>query len=80
MNLAGERLREPDNPSLTADARAALRAQVAADLTHKGQYETAREALGEFWREWASARTRRAKREDGRRSALAGGRAVGLDR
>jgi tetratricopeptide (TPR) repeat protein len=50
MTLADERLRELDNPSLTADERALLRAQVAADLIHKGQYEAAREALGELWR------------------------------
>jgi len=50
MNLADERLKELDNPSLTADERAALRARVAADLIHKGRYETAREALGELWR------------------------------
>jgi len=51
MNLADERLRELDNPSLSADERATLRAQVAADLIHKGQYEAAREALGELWRD-----------------------------
>lgn len=50
MNLTDERLRELDNPALTADERAALRAQVAADLIHKGQYEAAREALGDLWR------------------------------
>ena len=50
MTLADERLRELDNPSLTADESALLRSQVAADLIHKGQYEAAREALGEFWR------------------------------
>lgn len=50
MNLADERLRELDNPALTVDERALLRAQVAADLIHKGQYEAAREALGELWR------------------------------
>ena len=50
MTLADERLKELDNPALTADERAALRAQVAADLIHKGQYEAAREALGELWR------------------------------
>jgi tetratricopeptide (TPR) repeat protein len=50
MNLADERLGELDNPSLTADERALLRSQVAADLIHKGQYEAAREALGELWR------------------------------
>jgi tetratricopeptide (TPR) repeat protein len=50
MTLADERLKELDNPALTADERAALRAQVAADLIHRGQYEAAREALGELWR------------------------------
>lgn len=50
MTLADERLRELDNPSLTPNERATLRAQVAADLIHKGRYEDARAALGEFWR------------------------------
>jgi len=50
MNLADDRLRELDSPSLTADERAMLRAEVAADLIHKGQHEGAREALGELWR------------------------------
>jgi tetratricopeptide (TPR) repeat protein len=50
VTLADERLQELDNPSLTADERATLRAQVAADLIHKGRYEDAREALGELWR------------------------------
>jgi tetratricopeptide (TPR) repeat protein len=50
MTLADERLKELDNPSLTADERAELRAQVAADLIHRGQYEDARDALGERWR------------------------------
>ena len=50
MTLADERLKELDNPSLSTDERALLRAQVAADLIHKGRYEDAREALGELWR------------------------------
>jgi tetratricopeptide (TPR) repeat protein len=49
MNLADERLKELDNPSLTTDERAVIRCRVAADLIHKGQYEAAREALGELW-------------------------------
>lgn len=49
MNLADERLKELDNPSLTADERSLLRCRVAADFIHKGQYEAAREALGELW-------------------------------
>jgi tetratricopeptide (TPR) repeat protein len=50
MTLADERLKELDNPSLTADECALLRCRVAADLIHAGQYEAAREALGELWR------------------------------
>src|SRR5687767_12719384 len=50
MTLADERLRELDNPSLTADESTMLRSEVAAALIHKGQYEDAREALGELWR------------------------------
>jgi CheY-like chemotaxis protein len=49
MTLADERLRELDNPSLTEDERIRLRCQIAADLMHAGQYEAAREALGELW-------------------------------
>jgi tetratricopeptide (TPR) repeat protein len=50
MNLADERLKELEDPSLTANERTLLRCKVAADLIHTGQYETAREALGELWR------------------------------
>jgi tetratricopeptide (TPR) repeat protein len=49
MTLADARLKELDNPSLTADERILLRCRVAADFIHKGQYEAAREALGELW-------------------------------
>lgn len=49
MTLADERLKELDNPSLTEDERVLLRCRVAADLIHRGQYEGAREALGEWW-------------------------------
>lgn len=50
MTLADERLRELDNPSLTENERAVLRCRVAADLTHRGQYDAARKALGHLWR------------------------------
>ena len=49
MNLADERLNELDTPFLTDNERVLLRCEVAADLTHKGQYEAACEALGELW-------------------------------
>ncbi len=49
MTLADERLKELDNLLLTEDERVLLRCRVAADLIHRGQYEAAREALGEVW-------------------------------
>jgi tetratricopeptide (TPR) repeat protein len=49
MNLADERLKKLDNPSLSHSERVMLRCTVAADFTHAGQYEAAREALGELW-------------------------------
>jgi tetratricopeptide (TPR) repeat protein len=49
MTLADERLKELDNPSLTDNERILLRCGIAADFIHRGQYEAAREALGELW-------------------------------
>lgn len=49
MTLADERLKELDNPSLTENERTLLCCRVAADLIHKGQYEVARETLGDLW-------------------------------
>lgn len=50
MTLADERLRELDNPSLSDHERTLIRCTVAADFIHRGQYEAAREALGDLWR------------------------------
>ena len=50
MNLTDERLRELDNPALAEHERALLRCRVAADFTHRGQHDAAREALGGLWR------------------------------
>jgi tetratricopeptide (TPR) repeat protein len=50
MNLADECLKELSAPSLSANERARLRCRAAADLIHTGQYEAAREALGDLWR------------------------------
>jgi tetratricopeptide (TPR) repeat protein len=50
MNLADERLNELDNPTLTGNERISLRCDVASDLMLRGQYEAAREVLGELWR------------------------------
>lgn len=47
MKLADNRLRGLD--SLTPDARARVRCEVAAELIHVGQYEGAREALADLW-------------------------------
>src|SRR5215208_1102794 len=49
MTLAEERLSQLHNPSLTREERALLRCRVAAEFIHAGQYEVAREALGELW-------------------------------
>lgn len=49
MNLADERLKELDNPSLTRNERVSLRCRLASEFIHIGQYEAAREALGELW-------------------------------
>ncbi|MDQ3803571.1 MAG: response regulator [Acidobacteriota bacterium] len=49
MNLADARLKQLDNPSLTANERVLLRCRLAAEFIHIGQYEVALEALGELW-------------------------------
>jgi tetratricopeptide (TPR) repeat protein len=49
MNLADARLKELDDPSLTPNERVLLRCRVAAEFIHAGQYEAARDALGELW-------------------------------
>jgi tetratricopeptide (TPR) repeat protein len=49
MNLTDSRLKELDNPSLTKNERVLLRCRFASEFIHIGQYETAREALGELW-------------------------------
>lgn len=49
MNLTDSRLKELDNPSLTHNERVLLRCRLASQFIHAGQYETAREALGELW-------------------------------
>jgi tetratricopeptide (TPR) repeat protein len=49
MNLAETLQRELENPNLTATERILLRCRTAADFIHRGQYEAARDALGELW-------------------------------
>ncbi|HEV2708049.1 MAG TPA: helix-turn-helix domain-containing protein [Pyrinomonadaceae bacterium] len=50
MNLADERLKELDAPSLTANQRIVLRCRLASEFIHTGRYDAAREALGQLWR------------------------------
>lgn len=50
MNLADSQLKQLDNPSLTHNERVLLRCRLASEFIHTGQYESAREALGELWK------------------------------
>lgn len=50
MTLSPSLAEQLQNPSLTPDSRAELRCQAAKELEDIGDYEGAREALGELWR------------------------------
>ncbi|HEX8493008.1 MAG TPA: tetratricopeptide repeat protein [Pyrinomonadaceae bacterium] len=49
MTLRASLLQQLENPALTANQRAELRCQLARELEDAGEYERAREALGELW-------------------------------
>ncbi|PYS94369.1 MAG: hypothetical protein DMF64_01005, partial [Acidobacteria bacterium] len=49
MTLAETLLRQLDDPALSPDKRAQLRCQAAEAFERRGQYEAARDALGELW-------------------------------
>lgn len=49
MSLRASLLRQLDNPALSPDGRAELRCQAARELEEAGDYEAAREAMGELW-------------------------------
>jgi CheY-like chemotaxis protein len=49
MTLAETLLKQLENRALSRDERAQLQCQIAADFEHRGEYESAREALGELW-------------------------------
>ena len=49
MTLAESLLRQLEDQTLSHDERARLRCEIAADFEHRGQYEAARDALGELW-------------------------------
>ena len=48
MESAEEILKQLDSQDLTPDERALRRCQIAADFIHTGQYETARDVLGDL--------------------------------
>jgi CheY-like chemotaxis protein len=50
MNSTKELLRHLTEPSLSSNQRAQLRCQLAAQLEEAGDYEAAREAMGELWK------------------------------
>jgi hypothetical protein len=49
MTLAETLLQQLENRALSRDERAQLQCQIAADFEHRGQYESARDALAELW-------------------------------
>jgi CheY-like chemotaxis protein len=49
MTLADTLLKQLENHALSRDERAQLQCQIAADFEHRGQYDAARDALGELW-------------------------------
>jgi len=49
MNLTSDLLRQIDSPGLNRSERARLRCQLAKELEEAGNYEAAREAMGELW-------------------------------
>jgi tetratricopeptide (TPR) repeat protein len=49
MNLEDTRLKQLDAPNLTPEDKAIVRCRVAAEHIYAGQYEAAREALGDLW-------------------------------
>src|SRR3712207_3147100 len=51
MHISTQLLREIADPSLTRDERALLRCRLAKELEDIGNYEAAREAIGELWLE-----------------------------
>lgn len=49
MALAETILEQLEKPALSRDERARLQCQIAAELEQRGQYDAARDALGELW-------------------------------
>ncbi|HEX8173825.1 MAG TPA: helix-turn-helix domain-containing protein [Pyrinomonadaceae bacterium] len=51
MPLVAELQRQIDDPALTRPLRARLRCRLAKELEERGDYEAARRAMGELWRQ-----------------------------
>ncbi len=49
MTLAETLLQQLENRALSRDERAQLQCRIAADFEHRGQYDSARDALAELW-------------------------------
>ncbi len=49
MTLRASHLRQLENPELNRNSRALLRCKLARELEDKGNYEEAREVIGELW-------------------------------
>ena len=49
MTLLASVLRELENPSLSPNQRAQLRCEAARRLEDTGEYEAARDVIGELW-------------------------------
>jgi tetratricopeptide (TPR) repeat protein len=50
MRSIASLLRDLENPNLSSNERAVMRCQVALELKEKGDYEEARQAMGNLWR------------------------------
>ena len=50
MDLPAHTLEALDNPTLSQNERARLRCRFAAEFVDNGQYETARDVMGDLWR------------------------------
>jgi hypothetical protein len=56
MLISSQLLREIADPRLTRDERAQLRCRLAKELEDIGNYDAAREAMGELWPEVGGVR------------------------
>ncbi len=57
MGLQPSLLRQLENPKLSLDQRAELRCQFARQYEDTGDYEAARQVMGELWQRVGEAQT-----------------------